>query len=169
MKSAEYLESVKQYCGITSDRELARHLGLGASTVNQYLKGQRIMDNEACLRIAEALNMSNPLPIIIAADMDRAEREGRTSAWERFRPKLFGGTATAALAILMFNNFLNPTPAQASELSLNSQNAQNSLYIMLNKISTYENFPAITQSWGDAVDSGDGFHFRDRCYRATSR
>ncbi|KVD19173.1 Cro/Cl family transcriptional regulator [Burkholderia ubonensis] len=113
MKSAKYLDAVMELHGLKNDRKLAEYLGIAQNTVSNYRTGKRIMDNETCLRVAEALNMDNPLPVIMAADMDRAEKAGEHSVWERFLPKLAGMTLTAAL-FTGVTNFVTPTPANAA-------------------------------------------------------
>ncbi|MGF7192291.1 transcriptional regulator with XRE-family HTH domain [Robbsia andropogonis] len=110
MKSIEYLKTVKTYRNIDSDYQLAKYLGMTTGTVSNYMSGNRIMDNETCLKIADALDMTNPLPIIMAADLDRAERLGKRSYWEKISPKLFGGAATAALSYALVNNFVTANP-----------------------------------------------------------
>ncbi|AIO69964.1 helix-turn-helix family protein [Burkholderia oklahomensis] len=113
MKSAKYLDAVIEQHGLKNDRKLAEYLGIAQNTVSNYRTGKRIMDNETCLRVAEALNMENPLPVIMAADMDRAEKAGEHSMWERFLPKLAGITLTTVL-FAGVTNFVTPTPANAA-------------------------------------------------------
>ncbi|ARK90253.1 helix-turn-helix domain-containing protein [Burkholderia pseudomallei] len=113
MKSAKYLDAVVELHGLKNDRKLAEFLGIAQNTVSNYRTGKRIMDNETCLRVAEALNMENPLPVIMAADMDRAAKAGEHSMWERFLPKLAGMTLMAAL-FAGVTNFVTPTPGNAA-------------------------------------------------------
>jgi plasmid maintenance system antidote protein VapI len=113
MKSAKYLDAVMERHGIKNDRKLAEHLGIAQNTVSNYRTGKRIMDNETCLRVAAALDMDNPLPIIMAADIDRAEKAGQKSLWEVFSPKMAG--LSAALVFGVVTNFVTPSPAHASD------------------------------------------------------
>lgn len=70
------------------------------------------MENELCLRVAAALEMDNPLPIIMAADMDRAEKAGQHSLWEVFLPRMAG--VSAALILAVATNFVATSPTQAA-------------------------------------------------------
>lgn len=88
MLSVRFLDAVIERHGLKNDRKLAEYLGVAQSSVSQYRTGKRIMDNEMCLRVAEALEKESPLPIIMAADIDRAEKAGEPSLWEKFFPKL---------------------------------------------------------------------------------
>ncbi|MFJ1258842.1 helix-turn-helix domain-containing protein [Cupriavidus sp. CuC1] len=116
MRSAKYLDAVIERHGLKNDKALAEYLGLVHSAVSHYRTGRRVMDNETCLRIAQALEMENPLLVIMAADMDRAERAGQHSLWEVFSRRMTNAAAPATLAALVavVTNFMTPTPAQAA-------------------------------------------------------
>ncbi|SOY66730.1 helix-turn-helix domain-containing protein [Cupriavidus taiwanensis] len=116
MRVEKYLDAVIERHDLKSDSALARMLGVSQNTVSQYRTGKRTPDNEACLHIAQALEMSDPLPIIMAADMDRAERCGQRSLWEVFSRRMAQAAAPATLAVLVASvtNFVTPSAAQAS-------------------------------------------------------
>lgn len=135
MKSVKYLDAVMERHGLKTDKALCAHMGWSHSAVNNYRKGLRIMDNEQCLRVALELGMENPLPIIMAADADRAERAGQRSLWEVFSPRMaHSGLAAVLVALgLSVTNFVTPSPAKAASLS---HSAGSTLCIMLNIGST---------------------------------
>ncbi|AOI68530.1 hypothetical protein [Burkholderia ubonensis] len=112
MRIAKYLDALQKALGVENDKEMALRMGWSHSVPSHWRTGRRSMDNETCLRIAEALGMDNPLPIIMAADMDRAEKAGQHSLWEIFLPKMAG--FSAALAVGVITNFVTPSPAQAA-------------------------------------------------------
>lgn len=85
MRIEKYLDQAIERHGLKNDSKLAEMLGVVQSAVSHYRTGRRTADNEVCLRLAQLLEMENPLPIIMAADMDRAERAGQHSLWEVFR------------------------------------------------------------------------------------
>lgn len=114
MKSYEYLQQVKDKYDLPNDSALARHVGLAPNSVSQYLSGKRIMENEPCLKVAAALNLADPTPIIIAADIERAEKAGTKSMWERFSPRVTAASLATPLAIAFVTNFLTSNPTQAS-------------------------------------------------------
>jgi hypothetical protein len=119
MKSVKYLDAVIERHGLKTDKALCEHMGWSHSAVNNYRKGLRIMDNEQCLRVALELGMENPLPIIMAADADRAERAGQRSLWEVFSPRMAHSGLVALLVSigLGVTNFVTPSPAEAAPLS----------------------------------------------------
>lgn len=112
MKSTKFLDSLLEKHGIKNDRALALFLGVAQNTISQYRNGKRIMDNEMCLKIALALDI-DPLQVIMAADIDRAEKAGQRSLWESFTRKAaaFAGVAVMASSV---NLFVTTTDAQAT-------------------------------------------------------
>nr|DAP29557.1 MAG TPA: helix turn helix protein [Inoviridae sp.] len=116
MRSAKYLDAVIERHGLKNDAELAEYLGLVKSAISHYRTGRRTMDNETCLRIAQALDMTDPMLVIMAADMDRAERAGQQSLWEVFSRRMATTAAPATLAVLAVSvtNFVTQSPLQAS-------------------------------------------------------
>lgn len=116
MKSVKYLEKVKENHGLKNDAALARFLNLKPNTISQYMSGSRVMDEETCLAVALALEIS-PLEVIMAAGIDRAERSGQRSLWEVFSMRgAVGKFASLTLAILFgVNLFLTPNDALAYE------------------------------------------------------
>ena len=87
------------------------------------------MDNEECVQLAMQLGIE-PLEIIIAADLDRAERTGKHSAWEIFLERTKAAAASVLIAVLV-NLFLTPNPSEAAPpLTINHTATTDSLYIM---------------------------------------
>lgn len=84
MRIERFLEAVIERHGLKNDTQLASMIGVRQSAVSQYRTGLRTPDNEACLRIAQTLQMDDPVPVIMAADIDRAERTGQRSLWDVF-------------------------------------------------------------------------------------
>lgn len=119
MRTGKYLDAVIERHDLKNDRKLAEFLGVAQSAISQYRTGKRSMDNEMCLRVAQALDMTDPLPIIMAADLDRAERAGQRSLWEVFSPRMAHSGLVAVLVALGLGvtNFVTPSPAEAAPLS----------------------------------------------------
>lgn len=122
MKSTKYLDDLMRKNEFRRDKELAKLLGVTAATISQYRSGARVMDNETCLRIAIALE-TDPMPIIMAADIDRAERSGQRSLWESFSRKAaaFAGVAVMASSV---NLFLTVDKAEASILPMKTESVK---------------------------------------------
>ncbi|WP_064496204.1 helix-turn-helix domain-containing protein [Ralstonia insidiosa] len=114
MRVEKFLDDAIARHGLKNDTALAKLLGVRQNAVSQYRSGTRTMDNEMCLRVAQLLDMENPLPIIMAADLDRAERAGQRSLWEVFSPRMAHSAATIlVLATAGVTNFVTPTTLQA--------------------------------------------------------
>lgn len=128
MHSVKYLDMLKEQLGLKNDLALSNHLGWNSGKTSQYRTGKRVMDDEACLALALALNI-NPMEIIGAACIDRAQQVGQKSLWTVFIERAAATATTAALAISV-NLFLTPNNAEASTYSPYSPAASSCLYIM---------------------------------------
>lgn len=112
MKSVKYLDTLIEKKALKNDRQLALYLGWGSGTMTQYRQGKRVMSEEQCLQIARELGMENPLPIIAAAGIDRAEKTGQRSLWEVFTKS----TSLSPLAVALLigvTSIVTPSPAIA--------------------------------------------------------
>ncbi|MFZ6678691.1 helix-turn-helix domain-containing protein [Undibacterium sp. Tian12W] len=118
MKSAKYLEKLQEEKRL-NNTELAKLLGLTQPAISQYKSGKRVMDEETCLAIAMALEIE-PLQIIAAAGIDRAERSGQHSLWEVFMSRM-AATASALLFVLFVNFILTPQAANAATAQLSAE------------------------------------------------
>lgn len=108
MKSVKYLVELQKMTGM-NDSELAKSLNLSHGAISHYKTGKRVMDDETCGKVAYQLNI-DPMLIVAAACIDRAEKTGQKSIWEVFISRM----ATAASVILAVNLFLTPTPSEAA-------------------------------------------------------
>ena len=113
MRSVKFLDELKERQGFKNDVAICKLLGWSSAQISQYRSGKRIMDNEACVALAIALK-TDPIKIIMAADIDRAERAGQKSLWEVFTARTTATAASAALAVLAVNLFLTPQKAEAA-------------------------------------------------------
>jgi transcriptional regulator with XRE-family HTH domain len=111
MRTEKFLDAVMTEKGFSQDRELAAWLKVTPPAISQYRKGVRTMDNEKCVAIALELGI-DPLQVIMATDMDKAERAGQHSLWEVFSRR--SSLAAAALLFLLVNLFLTPATAEAA-------------------------------------------------------
>lgn len=116
MKSVKFLDEVMKKQGLRNDKALCEFMGWSHSVASHYRTGKRVMDNETCLKIAQVLEMDDPLPIIMAADMDRAEKAGQHSLWEVFSARMAKAATPATLAIVAagVTNFVTPSTAHAT-------------------------------------------------------
>lgn len=130
MQSVKYLKLVQEKYGITNATALALKLGLSKQAVSNYLNGQRAMDNETCLAVAMALeyNEHQTLQVIMAADIDRAEKAGQESLWTVFSKRM-AATAASALLAAGVTLFLTPQNAEARTYAPTSS-AESSKFIL---------------------------------------
>jgi transcriptional regulator with XRE-family HTH domain len=87
MKSVKYLIQVQDKHGLKNDAALAEKLKITRSAISLYKSGQRIMDEDTCLKVAVALKLENPLEVLMAAGTDRAKKSGKKSIWSYFTRK----------------------------------------------------------------------------------
>jgi len=113
MKSLKYLDALIEKKSFKNDRQLALHMGWSSGVMTMYRRGERIMSEEQCLQVARELDMENPLPIIAAAGIDRAEKTGQRSLWEVFTK----ATSLSPLAVALLvgvTSIVTPSPAEAA-------------------------------------------------------
>ncbi len=111
MKSVEFIDQALAKGQHKNDFALSKKLEWSSGKISQYRTGKRIMDNEACIALALEIGI-DPMKIIMAADIDRAERAGQHSLWEVFSRRT--SLAAAILLCVVVNLFLTPTPAEAA-------------------------------------------------------
>ncbi|HJV02757.1 MAG TPA: helix-turn-helix transcriptional regulator [Burkholderiaceae bacterium] len=111
MKSVKYLLDLQKKLDL-NDTALGKTLNVTQAAISQYKAGKRIMDDETCLAVAMQLNI-DPLQIVGAACIDRAQKSGQSSLWEIFMSR----TAATAASALIFGGvtlFLTPNDANAA-------------------------------------------------------
>ena len=114
MKSLKYLEDLSKLTGMNST-QLAKKLGITQGAVSHYMTGRRIMDDETCLAVAMELGI-DPMMVVGAACVDRAEKTGQRSLWENFLMSRMA-TAAALLMLVGVNLFLTSNEAKAAQFS----------------------------------------------------
>lgn len=114
MKSVKFLEQLRQKMGNPPISAVAERLNLTAGAISHYTTGRRVMDDETCLAVALELGI-DPLQVIGAACIDRAEKTGQKSLWEVFMART-AATAAAVLLASGVNLFLTPGNAEAATM-----------------------------------------------------
>jgi transcriptional regulator with XRE-family HTH domain len=113
MKSVKFLQKLQNEKGL-NDAATARLLGLNHSAISHYKTGKRVMDDETCLAVALQLGI-DPIQVVGAACIDRAEKTGQKSLWEVFMNRA-AMTAGAVLVASGVNLFLTPGNADAATM-----------------------------------------------------
>ena len=76
----EFLDAVKEKLGIESDYGLAKRLGFPLSTMSNYRTGRRVLDDDAALTVALALDV-HPFNVIAAINVERAKTPETRARW----------------------------------------------------------------------------------------
>lgn len=77
-----YLDEVKEKCGLMLDHELAKYLGLTTTAIGYYRKRKSTMDDYTALKIAETLGI-DPMEVIATANAERTKRPKVKTVWEK--------------------------------------------------------------------------------------
>lgn len=133
MRSVKYLEKM-QFEKRLNDTQAAALLKISKAAVSQYKSGNRIMDDETCLAIALELDI-NPMEIIGAACIDRAEKSGQKSLWEVFTMRT-AQQISAVLTLCFVTSFLTPTPAEAANMRVSAKHS----YLAINYAKSFVAF-----------------------------
>ncbi|WP_162788144.1 helix-turn-helix domain-containing protein, partial [Chromobacterium haemolyticum] len=85
--SSDYLREAMEKMGETSNRKAGEKLGIHGNTIGQYLSGERIMDDFACIMVAKVLDIDGMI-VIAAAQMEREKNQARKDVWEDLLKKM---------------------------------------------------------------------------------
>jgi len=96
--STDYLIEALEKLGKMPDGKKAEALKISPQALSGYKSGDRIMDDFACIMVANQLGI-DPLEVIAAANMEREKTQARRDFWADFRKKI-GALAVAGLVIL---------------------------------------------------------------------
>lgn len=86
-KTFEFLQDALEKLGDLSDRKKAEQLKISPQALSDYKSGNRVMDDYACIVVAEYLGI-DPLEIIAAANMEREKNQAKKDFWQDFRKKI---------------------------------------------------------------------------------
>lgn len=114
----EYLDEAKLKLGITSDNQLALHLGLTRASISDYRHKRSTMDPYTATQIAIILDI-DPMLVIATANIEREKDGKRREFWENFSKRISG----IAAAVLL-------TASMAYDIDLKPNNDIDILYIM---------------------------------------
>lgn len=111
MRICNFFDEVMWKLRFRKDKELAEWLEVTPSYISQIRKGDKSISNNMALKIAIELEI-DPLKVIQASELDKAERTGQRSIWENFT---MARAASVLLGIMMsVNLFLTPQDANAA-------------------------------------------------------
>ncbi len=96
--STDYLVEALEKLGDMPEGRKAEALKIHRNTLISYKNGERVMDDFACIMVANQLGI-DPLEVIAAANMEREKTQERRDFWADFRKKI-GALAVAGLVIL---------------------------------------------------------------------
>lgn len=112
-ESPALLDAVRERHNLRSDTKLAKFLGLERSRVSLYRTGTRKLDPEACIRIADALDV--PAAHVLALiQAERARRSEHRRIWLKAAKALLNGKVAAALTLAAAGGLLMPPVAESA-------------------------------------------------------
>jgi len=124
MKSVKFIDLLIEKKGLKNDVAVCKELGWSSGQISQYRSGKNVMNNEACIALAIALE-EDPMKIIMAADLDRAERSGHKSLWEVFSKQ--AAMVTGAVVLGGVTLLVSPTSSEAAPVKTSQSST---IYIM---------------------------------------
>lgn len=95
--TADYLDEIKEKCGLPSDYAVAIKLGLTRFAISHHRHCKNAFDNHTCLIVANTLEI--PLQDVIKdMEIQREKDEKKKADWLSFESRLKGAAATIAAA-----------------------------------------------------------------------
>lgn len=92
------LAAYKTACGITSDYEAAKRLGVSPATLSNWRNGRSHAQADLAAKMAEASGM-DVLGVLAAIEADRAQNEAVRRVWRRFGKAAFLALWVGSLAV----------------------------------------------------------------------
>ncbi|MEN7433747.1 hypothetical protein VA599_23665 [Chromobacterium sp. TRC.1.1.SA] len=132
--SVDYLQDAIEKLGDMSQNKKAEKMGLNGNTLSQYMTGARIMDDYACIMVAQVLGIDG-MEVIAAAQMEREKNLDKKAFWEDFRKKLGVKLGITGLGMALIVGSLTPSNAYAAGIHANTISCVESafqIYIMSN-------------------------------------
>jgi transcriptional regulator with XRE-family HTH domain len=114
MTTIELLDRVKARHGLTSDYQLAKHMGWTCQTVSDYRNRRRSLGEASALQVAAALDV-DPGYVLAVTAAERAQSAAVRSAWERAAARL-GGALAASLLLCVVALALPGSDASAASV-----------------------------------------------------
>lgn len=97
-----FLERLRSRLGGVSDYKLALALGVKTTTVTNYLKRGRTMDDKVAIKVADALEIS-PAYVVACVHAERAEDGESTRLWTEIAAKFAACFVFAVAAMPLFS------------------------------------------------------------------
>ncbi|MBK6279108.1 MAG: hypothetical protein IPF57_13655 [Gammaproteobacteria bacterium] len=94
MKAAEWIDKAAEKMGGASDYALAKRMRLTRGGISSYRRGRTHMDDDACIAVAEILDI-DPIKVIADQQAERAKTDRARAFWKRTAAKAVVIVATA--------------------------------------------------------------------------
>jgi hypothetical protein len=113
MRTVEFLDAVKRRYALQSDYAISKHFGWRISRVYEYRGGHRELDDEACVQVAQALEL--PPAYVMACIAEARAKDATIKKYWREAATLLKKSAAAAVAtVTLAMAYSAPAPAQAA-------------------------------------------------------
>lgn len=160
-KMSDYLDAYGAACGLTSDYQIAKDLGLTKQAVSRYRNDKGCFELDIAWRISDATGI-DLAEIIAASEIFRAERahdDARATLWRRRLQTVSASLCTAFIGVFLF--FASPGPAHAGALP-GANKAPNSVYYVKLKLLRGHRWMPLASYQSHQPDKA---HFRVGCYQ----
>ena len=125
--TVKLLDRALRMCAPATDYQLAKRLGIKATTIYRCRNRGGTLDNMAAWKLAEMLQME-PAEVIAYMEADRAKTDQQRSFWSAQLPRALPLIAIASVGLLTLGGSLIGGSTEATHHSANF----GTIYLMLN-------------------------------------
>lgn len=126
MEAKDYLDLAKEKLGFTSDYALSVEMGLTKTAISNYRSGNRKLDEYACFKLAEILNIE-PAEIIVNVKAQSEKDEKKRDFWKALKKQTKGGLG----AVVISSALLFPVHNKAmNDAQFSEEESAEEIYIM---------------------------------------
>lgn len=97
----DFLNAVKASQGLTSDYQLAKFLGVTASSISLSMSGRTYLGDEMALKVAEVLKI-DPAQIVASVHYERAKKAEEKAVWKGILERLGGIAASVFIGLALW-------------------------------------------------------------------
>lgn len=97
----DFLNAVKTVRELTSDYQLAKFLGVTASSISLSMSGRTYLGDETAIKVADALEI-DPAQVIASVHYERAKKAEEKAVWKEILERLGGIAAALFIGVALF-------------------------------------------------------------------
>jgi transcriptional regulator with XRE-family HTH domain len=97
----DFLNAVKAAQGLTSDYQLAKFLGITASSISLSMSGRTFLGDETAIKVADSLKI-DPAQVIASVHYERAKKAEEKAVWKGILERLGGIAAALFIGVALY-------------------------------------------------------------------